>query len=87
MYQDQQSGDIMWWRWSDDTEQQPHQDTHLHWLAVQTRMTLRCETAVFDSYGNLIVGDYYNNEVYILDGNQYDLLQIAETLSLTKSNT
>ena len=40
-----------------------------------TRKKLECVTAIFDSYGNLIVGDWCNKEVYILNTNQYRLIQ------------
>ena len=39
------------------------------------KKTFECTTAIFDSYGNLIVGDWCNKEIYILDGNQYNIIQ------------
>ena len=44
-------------------------------LTGQTRKKFECITAIFDSYGNLIVGDWHNKEIYILDGDQYNLIQ------------
>ena len=32
-------------------------------------------TSIFDTFGNLIVGDYINKKVFILDGYQYKLIQ------------
>ena len=44
-------------------------------LTGLTRKKFVRTTAIFDSCGNLIVGDYHNKEVYILDGSQYTLIQ------------
>ena len=44
-------------------------------LPGQTRKAFQCGTALFDSHANLIVGDYCNKEIYILDGYQFNIIQ------------
>ena len=44
-------------------------------LTGQNRKQFNCSTAIFDTHGNLIVGDYDNKEIYVVDGEQYTLTQ------------
>ena len=44
-------------------------------LPNQEKPKFRCYTAIFDSQCNLVIGDWENKEVYILDGDCYDLIR------------
>ena len=44
-------------------------------LKGEERSVFESWTAVFDKHGNIIVGDYNNKEIYMLDGNSYNLIQ------------
>ena len=44
-------------------------------LTGQNRKKFDCTTAIFNSHGNLIVGDFANKEIYVVGGERYTLIQ------------
>ena len=43
-------------------------------LTRQNRKKFGCNTAIFDTHGNLIVCNYYNYEIDIVNGEDYTLI-------------
>ena len=52
-------------------------------MKTYNRKNMFCRSAIFDTHGNLIVADYTNKEIVVLDGESLNRIQILEIDSIT----
>ena len=48
-------------------------------LPGDSRKKFVCDTAVFDSHSNIVIGDCRNKDIYIVDGEHYNLVRVLHT--------